>query len=103
MTSLSGSADPSQIAYDPPTLEPILKDTYGVIVYQEQVMAIANKIAGFSAGPSRPPASGHGQKETRRNGETEVLFIEGAKDSALLGKKSGKTLRSHGVFCRLRI
>ena len=33
-----------------PELEPILKDTYGVIVYQEQVMAIANTVAGFSLG-----------------------------------------------------
>ncbi|MCE9534951.1 MAG: DNA polymerase III subunit alpha, partial [Nitrospirae bacterium] len=38
------------IAYETPELEPILKDTYGVIVYQEQVMAIANKVAGFSLG-----------------------------------------------------
>ncbi len=42
--------DPSQITYDPPGLEPILKDTYGVIVYQEQVMAIANRVAGFTLG-----------------------------------------------------
>ncbi|HEY5627637.1 MAG TPA: DNA polymerase III subunit alpha, partial [Nitrospira sp.] len=38
------------ITYETPELEPILKDTYGVIVYQEQVMAIANKVAGFSLG-----------------------------------------------------
>ena len=38
------------IVYEVPELEPILKDTYGVIVYQEQVMAIANKVAGFSLG-----------------------------------------------------
>ncbi|PHX91143.1 MAG: DNA polymerase III subunit alpha, partial [Nitrospirae bacterium] len=36
------------ITYETPELELILKDTYGVIVYQEQVMAIANKVAGFS-------------------------------------------------------
>ena len=38
------------IVYELPELEPILKDTYGVIVYQEQVMAIANRVAGFSLG-----------------------------------------------------
>ncbi|MFN3476536.1 MAG: DNA polymerase III subunit alpha, partial [Candidatus Methylomirabilales bacterium] len=39
-----------KVTYDHPLLEPILKETYGVIVYQEQVMAIANKVAGFSLG-----------------------------------------------------
>ncbi len=36
--------------YDHPDLEPILKDTYGVILYQEQIMMIVNKLAGFSLG-----------------------------------------------------
>jgi len=36
------------IRYDHPKLEPILKDTYGIIVYQEQVMQIASELAGFS-------------------------------------------------------
>src|SRR5207237_5765931 len=38
------------ITYEVPVLEEILKETYGVIVYQEQVMAIANKVAGFCLG-----------------------------------------------------
>ena len=42
--------DPSKVAYDPIEVEPILKETYGVIVYQEQVMAITNRLAGFSLG-----------------------------------------------------
>ena len=36
--------------YIHPTLEPILKSTYGIIIYQEQVMQIAQTLAGFSAG-----------------------------------------------------
>lgn len=39
-----------QITYPHPDLEPILKSTYGVLIYQEQIMLIANKIAGFSFG-----------------------------------------------------
>ncbi|HEY5512114.1 MAG TPA: DNA polymerase III subunit alpha, partial [Geomonas sp.] len=39
-----------QTVYDLPQLEPILKDTYGVIVYQEQVMQIARSLAGYSLG-----------------------------------------------------
>ncbi|MCG3176476.1 MAG: DNA polymerase III subunit alpha [Candidatus Omnitrophica bacterium] len=38
------------IVYDHPLLEPILKETYGVMVYQEQIMRIANALAGFSLG-----------------------------------------------------
>ena len=43
-------------------LEPILKETYGVIIYQEQVMQIAQVMAGFSLGRSRHPAPRHGQE-----------------------------------------
>ncbi len=39
-----------QVEYPHPSLEPILKDTYGIIVYQEQIMQIANQMAGFSLG-----------------------------------------------------
>lgn len=37
-----------EIKYDHPSLEPILKDTYGIIVYQEQIMRLVSSIAGFS-------------------------------------------------------
>src|SRR5205814_6238367 len=39
-----------KVEYDHPLLEPILKDTYGVIVYQEQVMQISSALAGYSLG-----------------------------------------------------
>jgi len=40
----------TQVEYPHPSLEPILKDTYGIIVYQEQIMQIASQMAGFSLG-----------------------------------------------------
>jgi len=40
----------AQVEYPHPSLEPILKDTYGIIVYQEQIMQIASQMAGFSLG-----------------------------------------------------
>ncbi|MCX5807887.1 MAG: DNA polymerase III subunit alpha [Proteobacteria bacterium] len=40
--------NPSLVKYETPMLEEILKDTYGVIIYQEQIMKIASKLAGFS-------------------------------------------------------
>jgi DNA polymerase-3 subunit alpha len=42
--------DESKIAYDTPELEPILKNTYGVLVYQEQVMQTVKALAGFTSG-----------------------------------------------------
>ncbi|MCK4400992.1 DNA polymerase III subunit alpha [bacterium] len=45
---VKGRHSKSPIKYDHPILEPILKETYGVILYQEQVIKIANELAGFS-------------------------------------------------------
>lgn len=47
---LENRNNPSKINYLVPELEPILKETYGIIVYQEQIMTIARKLAGFSYG-----------------------------------------------------
>ncbi len=49
---LKGKNDASSITYDCPQLEPILKPTYGCIVYQEQVMQIVRDLAGYSFGQS---------------------------------------------------
>lgn len=49
-TYIAGKHDETTVSYFHPDLEPILKRTYGVIVYQEQIMQIAAKMAGFSLG-----------------------------------------------------
>lgn len=49
---IKGKNDQSAIAYDCPQLEPILKSTYGCIVYQEQVMQIVRDLAGYTLGRS---------------------------------------------------
>ena len=49
---IRGKNDPSSITYDCPQLEPILKPTYGCIVYQEQVMQIVRDLAGYTLGRS---------------------------------------------------
>ena len=49
-TYLSARKDPSKITYLDPSLESILKETYGIIIYQEQVMQIAVKMAGYTLG-----------------------------------------------------
>jgi DNA polymerase-3 subunit alpha len=71
--------DPSCIVYDHPLLESILKSTYGVILYQEQVMEIAHKFAGFTMGQADELRRSMGKKDIEAMEEKRDLFIEGAK------------------------
>ena len=50
-TYIRNKNNPDKIVYDTPLLEPILKNSYGVIIYQEQVMQIFQKLAGYGAAP----------------------------------------------------
>jgi DNA polymerase-3 subunit alpha len=78
------------ITYETPELEPILKDTYGVIVYQEQVMAIANKIAGFSLGQADILRRAMGKKKPEEMEKLRVKFLEGAKNNKIAERKAEK-------------
>jgi DNA polymerase-3 subunit alpha len=68
-----------QIEYPDPCLEPILKETYGVIVYQEQVMQVAQKIAGYSLGQADILRRAMGKKKPEVMVKEKVKFIAGAK------------------------
>lgn len=67
-----------KIEYLHPNLEPILKDTYGIIVYQEQVMQIARAIGGFSLGKSDLLRRAMGKKKASLMAEMRVEFNKGA-------------------------
>ncbi|MFQ5992999.1 MAG: DNA polymerase III subunit alpha, partial [Nitrospiraceae bacterium] len=82
--------NPTQVSYDPPQLERILKDTYGVIVYQEQVMAIANRVAGFSLGQADLLRRAMGKKKPEEMEKLKTRFIQGAKKAQLTEKKAVK-------------
>ncbi|KKN17909.1 hypothetical protein LCGC14_0961040 [marine sediment metagenome] len=69
----------SKIEYLHPQLEPILKETYGVMLYQEQVMRIANILADFSLGEADILRRAMGKKIPRLMEEQKEKFIEGAK------------------------
>ncbi|MCA1959060.1 MAG: DNA polymerase III subunit alpha, partial [Nitrospira sp.] len=76
------------ITYDMPELEPILKETYGVIVYQEQVMAIANKVAGFSLGQADILRRAMGKKKPEEMEKLRAKFLEGAMNNNVPEKKA---------------
>jgi DNA polymerase-3 subunit alpha len=66
------------IKYPHPCLEPILKETYGVIVYQEQVMQVAQRIAGYSLGQADLLRRAMSKKKADVMLEEKVKFVEGA-------------------------
>jgi len=76
------------IVYDFPQLEPILKDTYGVIVYQEQVMLIAQTLANYSLGGADLLRRAMGKKKPEEMEKQKVLFLKGAKENNLDAKKA---------------
>ena len=73
----------SKVQYLHPELKPILEETYGVILYQEQVMRIANVLAGFSLGRADILRRAMGKKIPRLMDEQRDKFIEGAKEKGL--------------------
>jgi len=66
------------VEYTHPILEEILKETYGVIVYQEQVIKIANKVGGMSLGEADLLRRAMGKKSLKMMAEQKAKFIKGA-------------------------
>ena len=69
--------DPSKVKYDIPCMEKYLKDTYGITVYQEQVMLLARQLAGFTRGQSDTLRKAMGKKLMAQMDKLETLFYEG--------------------------
>ncbi len=67
-----------EVVYPHPSLEPILKETYGVILYQEQVMRIANRLAGFSLNQADNLRKAMGKKKPEIMTKFEDQFVTGA-------------------------
>ena len=71
--------DPSLVQYDIPCMEKYLKDTYGITVYQEQVMLLSRQLAGFTRGQSDALRKAMGKKKKAIVDQMHPLFIEGGK------------------------
>jgi DNA polymerase-3 subunit alpha len=69
----------SSIKYLYPSLEPILKPTYGVILYQEQVMQIAQVLAGYTLGSADLLRRAMGKKKPEEMAKQRSVFVQGAK------------------------
>jgi DNA polymerase-3 subunit alpha len=77
---VAGKEDPKTIRYQHPDLEPILEATYGVPVYQEQVMRMAQEIAGYSLGEADLLRRAMGKKKLEEMVAQRKRFLSGAKE-----------------------
>ncbi len=68
-----------EVVYDLPEMKEILEETYGVMVYQEQVMQISNRLAGYSLGDADLLRRAMGKKKVEEMVKQRARFVEGAK------------------------
>ncbi|MEW5723484.1 MAG: DNA polymerase III subunit alpha [Thermodesulfobacteriota bacterium] len=78
------------VEYELPQLEPILQETYGVILYQEQVMQISNILANYSLGEADLLRRAMGKKISEVMAEQKGRFMRGAEENRLDRKKAEK-------------
>ncbi len=88
------------IRYEVPALEEILKDTYGVIVYQEQVMQIASVLASFSLEDADNLRRAMSKKDALEMERQKEKFLEGAKKNRISAKKTEKIFEQMETFGR---
>jgi DNA polymerase-3 subunit alpha len=79
-----------EVKYLHPALEPILRTTYGVILYQEQVMRIASDLAGFTLGEADLLRRAMGKKKPEIIAGLRKQFVEGAVKNGVDGEVAGK-------------
>ena len=87
-----------EVKYVFPELENILKETYGIIVYQEQVQLIAAKIAGYSLGEADMLRRAMGKKITEEMQQHRTRFIEGAVEKKFDKVKAGELFELMAKF-----
>ncbi len=78
--------NPDKVTFDHPLLKPILEQTYGCIVYQEQVMKIVQSLAGYTLGQADMVRRMMGKKKVEAMAKEEVVFVYG----------KGETVDDHG-------
>jgi len=86
------------VVYEHPLLEPILKSTYGIMVYQEQVMRIARDVAGFSLGQADILRKAMGKKVPEEMEKIKKDFISGCVTNDVEGKIAMKLFADIEVF-----
>ena len=89
-----------KIEYDLPIMEDILKETYGITVYQEQVMLLSRKLAGFTRGQSDSLRKAMGKKKLAEMAKLKVKFVEGCVANGLPEEKVNKVWKDWEEFAK---
>lgn len=92
----------SQVVYKHPSLEPILKDTYGTIVYQEQIMQIAQILAGYSLGQADLLRRAMGKKKAEVMAKEKDGFVQGSVANGVdenLANELFDTMTEFAAYC----
>jgi DNA polymerase-3 subunit alpha len=79
-----------EVKYELPQMEPLVKETYGVIAYQEQVMRLASELAGFTLGQADALRSAMGKKDAAKMQAQRENFIKGCIARGIAAKKATK-------------
>jgi DNA polymerase-3 subunit alpha len=90
----------AKITYELPQLKDILDETYGIILYQEQVMMIANKIANFSMGQADILRRAMGKKKAEEMEKQKEDFVRGAVSNGIPEKKARKLFEKMEPFAK---
>ncbi len=77
-----------KVEYPHPLLEPILKDTYGIMVYQEQIMQTGQVMGGFTLGGADVLRRAMGKKDAKEMERQKIIFVEGASKKGIPESKS---------------
>jgi DNA polymerase-3 subunit alpha len=80
---IKGKYDPSTISYHHPSLEPVLRSTYGVLVYQDQVLRVAQSVAGMSLGQADLLRRAIGKKKQKEMEAQKEIFTQGAVNKGI--------------------
>jgi DNA polymerase-3 subunit alpha len=80
------------VEYPHPLLEPILKNTYGIMVYQEQIMQTAQIIAGYTLGGADLLRRAMGKKDKEKMAKEREKFVKGAKEINSIDEKKSNEI-----------
>jgi DNA polymerase-3 subunit alpha len=87
-----------KIQYDHPSLEPILKDTYGIIVFQEQVMRIASTLAGFTLAQADSLRRAMSKKTPEVMSDARRHFLDGCAENGISRRVADKIFNQIEYF-----
>jgi DNA polymerase-3 subunit alpha len=81
-----------EIKYEHPLLEPIARETYGILIYQEQVMQAAQVLAGFTLGSADLLRRAMGKKKLEEMAKQRAIFVKGCKEKNQIPEKKANEI-----------